>query len=93
MPPDAFLRRQIRIERLRDGSPERVEDARILLLPGGALELTIEALWTPARELGDLVDAEGVQIAFDGWTYRPEVSKPARFFLVLPATPLKTTAS
>jgi len=92
MPPDAFLQWQVRIERLRDGSPERIEDARILLLPGGALELAIQALRAPARELRDLVDAEGFQIPFDGWSYGAEVSKPARVSLVLPVTPLQATA-
>lgn len=93
MPPDTSFRRQIRIERLRDGSPERVEDARILFLPGDPLELAIQALWAPARELGDLVDAEGFQIPFDGWTHGPEVSKPTRFFLALASTRLKASVS
>lgn len=93
MPPDAFFRRQIWIERLRDSSPERVEDARILLLPGGVLELAIQTLWAPARELGDLMDAEGFQIPFDCWTHGPEVSKPTRFFLALRAPSLKASAS
>ena len=93
MPPDALFRRQIRIEGLRDGSPERVEDARILLLPGRVLELAIQTLWAPARELGDLMNTEGFQIPFDRWTHGPEVSKPTRVFQALRATPLKASAS
>jgi hypothetical protein len=87
------LRRQIWIERLRNGGPERVEDARILLLPRRALELAIQTLRAPARELGDLMDAEGFQIPLDRWTDGPEISKPARVFLALRATPPKARAS
>jgi hypothetical protein len=43
-----------------------VDDARILLRPGRALELAIQALRAPARELGDRMDAERLQIPFDG---------------------------
>jgi hypothetical protein len=68
MPPDALFGRQIRIERLCDGGPERVENARILFLPGRAFELQIQALRIPARELGDRMNAEGRQIPFDGGT-------------------------
>jgi hypothetical protein len=64
-----LFHRQIRIERLRDGGPERVEDARILLFAGRALELQIQALRTPPRQLGDGMNAEGLQIAFHGGTH------------------------
>lgn len=93
MPPNTFFRRQIRIERLCDGRSERVEDARILLPPRRALELAIEALRAAARELRNRMDAEGVEIPFDGGTDRPQVAKGARIFLTLPAAPRKATAS
>src|SRR5262245_32851138 len=93
MPPDTPLHRQTRIQRLRDGSPERVEDARILFLPSRSLELVIQAFGAPARQLGDVVDTEGVQVPFDGWTHRPEISKSARVFRALPAALLMATAS
>ena len=51
MPPDTLFGRQIRIERLCDGGPERVENARILLLSGHAFEVTIQALGTAPRQL------------------------------------------
>ena len=77
MPPDTFLGGQIRIERLCDGGPERVEDARILLLPGHAFEVTVQALGTAPRQLRDRMDTEGVQIAFDGRAHGPQIPKSA----------------
>jgi len=44
VPPEALLDRQVRIERLRNGGPERIQDAGILSLPGRALELPIETV-------------------------------------------------
>jgi hypothetical protein len=93
VPPDASFPRQIRIERLRDGSPERVEHARILLRPSGVFKLAIQALWAPARELGDLMDAERSQIPFDGWTHGPEVAKPAPFLRAPGGTALNASVS
>ena len=70
--------RQIRIECLRDGGSERVEDARVLLLPGRAFELTVQALGTATRQLRDRMDPERLQIAFDGRANGPQVPKSAR---------------
>jgi hypothetical protein len=93
VPPDASFPRQIRIESLRDGSPERVEHARILLLPRDVFKLAIQALGAPARELGDFMDAERSQIPFDRWTDGPEIAKPAPFLRAPDATALNASVS
>jgi hypothetical protein len=94
MPPDTFFGRQIRIERLCDGGPERVEDARILLLSGQAFEVTIQALGTAPRQLRDRMDTEGLQIAFDGRAHGQQVPKRARLSFARALAPwIPTTAS
>ena len=94
IPPDTFFGRQIRIERLCDGGPERVEDAGILLASSHALEVTIQALGTAPGQLRHRMDAEGLQIAFDGPAYRPQVPESARLsFARTPAPWIPTTAS
>jgi len=94
MPPDTFFGRQIRIERLCDGGPERVEDTRILFPSSHAFEVAVQALGTAPCQLRDRMDAEGFQIAFDGRPYGPQVPESARLSFARALAPsILTTAS
>lgn len=75
IPPLTFLRGEARIARLSHSGMKSVEDAGILVCAGEAFESGIEFTGIVFSQLRDRMNAEKMEIAFDGRTNGNEVTE------------------
>ena len=66
---------KIGIFSLSDGAAEGVEDAGVLADSGEVVEPLVETVAIGAGELGNGMNAEGLEIAFDGLADSAQVAK------------------